>query len=423
MVDKPIAAKPLDTPLDLQPDADPAVVDEAAKMVVDCLVNSKNAAVFVDCLVQRRQAVAETRLLVDTIALPVYTSGMGKGIIDETHDRYVGVYNGEPSDPGIEDAFRRHDVILVLGNLPVDTNSGGFSRKIPREKALSIDTDTVSIKDTKFFDNVPLKAVIQRLIAVAGATKARFPQVPNPRRGLPPPIEEDDADSETIRQSWIWHRIAGFLRPHDVLLCDSGTAAFGLPGTQYPPDTTYITQAYYGSIGYGAPAAVGSELALSSISAGAGTRGRTILIAGDGSLMLTIQEVANMVHLGLRPVIFIINNAGYTIERVIHGARSSYNDIVPFNYAHLLPFSNASESTAKAGFHRASTRAEVEEILQDDAVASPRTIQVVELVMDMMDVPWRLSTQVAMRGPEAVREMREAGFQVREPKSKGGFWS
>ena len=420
MADKPVSAKALETPLNLEPDEDESLVNDAATELLNSLVNSRNPAVFVDCLVQRRQAVVQTKELVDRLDLPVYSSGMGKGIIDETHDQYVGVYNGEPSDPGIEDAFHQHDVILVLGNLLVDTNSGGFTRKIPSEKALSVDTDKVSIKGGKKFD-VPLKAVIKRLIALASETKASFPNVQNPKLSFPPLIKEDDANSESIRQSWIWERIGAFMRPHDVLFCDSGTGAFGLLDATYPKDITYITQAYYGSIGYGAPAAVGSEVALSGRKAA--LRGRTLLIAGDGSTMLTIQELANMVLLGLRPVIFIINNAGYTIERVIHGAKSSYNDIVPFNYSHMLSFFNASKSVANAGFHKASTRAELEDILQIDAVVNPKTIQVIELMMDMMDVPWRLSTQVAMRGAAAVRDMREAGFTVREPKSQGGFWS
>ena len=130
-----------------------------------------------------------------------------------------------------------------------------------------------------------------------------------------------------------------------------------------------------------------------------------------------------MVKLNLRPILFVINNAGYTIERVIHGARQSYNDIVPFNYKHMLPFLGMDSEKAAKHFHRAETKAELEEILAKDDLKNPTGVHVVEIVMDMMDVPWRLATAVAMRGPEAIKEMREAGFRVREPSTKKGFWS
>lgn len=34
---------------------------------------------------------------------------------------------------------------------------------------------------------------------------------------------------------------------------------------------------------------------------------------------LTVQELSPMVRLGLKPIIFVINNRGYTVERLIHG--------------------------------------------------------------------------------------------------------
>jgi pyruvate decarboxylase len=130
-----------------------------------------------------------------------------------------------------------------------------------------------------------------------------------------------------------------------------------------------------------------------------------------------------MIKHSLHPIIFLINNAGYTIERVIHGARCSYNDIVPFNYQHMLPFFNMPESEAAKNFHRAETKAELEEILAKESVIKPEKVQVVEIMMEMLDVPWRLSTQIATRGPEAVREMREAGFKVRELQKSSDFWN
>lgn len=183
---------------------------------------------------------------------------------------------------------------------------------------------------------------------------------------------------------------------------------------------------YYGSIGWATPAALGADLSLADLATThQHPRGRTLLCTGDGSLMLTVQEIGNMLKTpGVQPVIFLINNAGYTIERVIHGARCSYNDIVPFNYEFMLPFlGNAKKEEVEGQFHRASTKVELEEILAKESVQKPQGVQVVEIVMDMLDVPWRLASQVATRGPEAVREMKEAGFKVRELQKSSDFWN
>jgi pyruvate decarboxylase len=144
-------------------------------------------------------------------------------------------------------------------------------------------------------------------------------------------------------------------------------------------------------------------------------------------MMLTAQEIGNMVKQNLSPLIFIINNAGYTIERVIHGAKQSYNDIVPFAYQHMLPFFNMPAEQAKQNFHRAEDKAQLEEILKLERVRDPvgwgKGPQVVEIMIDMMDVPWRLATQVGTRGEAAVQEMKEAGFKVRDMVHGDGFWA
>ncbi|KAK3069044.1 hypothetical protein LTR53_012923 [Teratosphaeriaceae sp. CCFEE 6253] len=409
LVDKLVPAAALETPLDLEPEADAAKVDAAASAVLTALYASKHPAIFVDCLVQRYQADAELRDLVDKLRIPIYTSNMGKGIVDETHPQYVGLYNGMPSAPGVEAAYEQSDLRLVVGSLPSDTNTGGFTRQSPGEKTVAIDAEAVTVKGQKYPD-VPLKAVLRSLLRQLSPDKV--PQVTMPK--LPDRLLEDDHDSKLITQSWVWHRIAAFLQPHDVVFGETGTAAFGLPDATFPPHTQWITQTYYGSIGYATPAALGVEVALTRNAARGQPRGRTVLVTGDGSLMLTVQEVGNMVKLGLRPIILVINNAGYTIERIIHGARQSYNDIVPFDYKHMLPFFHMPEAEARENFHRAESKAELEAIFSLERVREPRTVQVVEIVMEMMDVPWRLATQIATRGPAAVKEMREAGFKVRQ---------
>jgi pyruvate decarboxylase len=250
----------------------------------------------------------------------------------------------------------------------------------------------------------------------------KVPKVSKPK--LPEIPLEEDHESKAITQSWIWNYLAdNYYQKNDVVFGETGTAAFGIPDSTFPAGINWHTQTYYGSIGYCTPAALGADVALAELATSQGQpRGRTLLVTGDGSLMLTVQEVGNMIKLGLKPVILLINNAGYTIERVIHGAHQSYNDIVPFDYSKMLPFFNMPAEEAAKNFHRCTTKAELEEVLKLDSVRNPQAVQVVEIVMDALDVPWRLSMQVATRGPETVKEMEEAGFRVRKLEKQEAFW-
>jgi pyruvate decarboxylase len=94
LVEQSVDATLLHHPLDLTPPFDQASVDSATTAILDALYASKRPSLFVDCLVQQHGAVAECRRLADALKIPVFTSNMGKGIIDETLPYYVGVCNG-----------------------------------------------------------------------------------------------------------------------------------------------------------------------------------------------------------------------------------------------------------------------------------------------------------------------------------------
>lgn len=179
---------------------------------------------------------------------------------------------------------------------------------------------------------------------------------------------------------------------------------------------SWLTQTYYGSIGYATPAALGSELALDDLSNKNGDkRGRTVLVTGDGSLQLTVQELGTMIAHDTRPVILLINNAGYTIERVIHGAKQQYNDISPWNFSHALRLFGMSEENAQKSFYRAASKTELDDIFAKEEVRNPEKVVLVEIVMEALDAPWRLIEQVATRGEKTIQKMKEAGFKFRAP--------
>ncbi len=87
----------------------------------------------------------------------------------------------------------------------------------------------------------------------------------------------------------------------------------------------------WGSIGWATPASFGAAMADRSK--------RPILFTGEGSHQLTVQELANMFKFGIKPVIFVLNNSGYTIERVLsNNPDDVFNNITSWDYKKALEF-------------------------------------------------------------------------------------
>lgn len=107
----------------------------------------------------------------------------------------------------------------------------------------------------------------------------------------------------------------------------------------------------------------------------------------------------------------MINNNGYTIERAIHGPDQgtciphpvvsdkvlmtlAYNDIATWDHQLLLSFFGLPEGSANS--RRVATKASFDEVVTSSAYTNLESIQLLEVIMDKMDVPWRLSAQIEL---------------------------
>ena len=81
---------------------------------------------------------------------------------------------------------------------------------------------------------------------------------------------------------------------------------------------------------------------------------------------------------------------------------------MPTSYAHLLPlFHHPSPTTS---FHRADTKAALTSILSSPALRNPSSLQLVEVVVPKLDTPWKLASQLAVRGEAAREYLSREGF-------------
>ena len=176
----------------------------------------------------------------------------------------------------------------------------------------------------------------------------------------------------------LWDRLCYALTPGNVVLADQGTSFYGMADHRLPHGVTFIGQPLWGSIGYTLPAAVGAAVAH--------PERRTVLLIGDGAAQLTVQELGIFSREGLTPVIVVVNNDGYTVERMIHGKDEPYNDIVSWSWADIP---NALGVTNHLTF-RAQTYGELDDAFVAAAEHRDRMV-LIEAVVPRMDIPPLLS--------------------------------
>ncbi len=103
-------------------------------------------------------------------------------------------------------------------------------------------------------------------------------------------------------------------------------ALFGSSDLLMSRRTEYISPAYYASMGFAIPAALGAGVAAPNL--------RALVLVGDGAFQMTGMELSTIARRGLAPLVIVLNNHGYTTERYL--LEGTFNDIYNWAY-HRIP--------------------------------------------------------------------------------------
>lgn len=373
------AAPAAPAPAPLPPPAEHADPDAvagftaAARRLLATAPDVTGVAVLSGLLAHRFGAAADLAALLAAGPLPHATTLWGKSLVDETDPGFAGVYVGAASADAARRTVEEAPVLILAGVQFTDLNSGFFTQQIVRRRTIEIGAAVASV-GAALYSQVPLRTAIQVLTSLVAELA--------PRRGRPAsspaPVaraQEPPASGAPLSQQALWDRVARFLRPGDIVLADVGTSFFGAATHRLPRDVTFIGQPLWSSIGYALPALLGACLAAP------GRRG--ILLIGDGAAQLTAQELSTILRAGLSPVVVVVDNDGYTIERAIHGPEQPYNDIARWDWtAAPALFGSGRVGVAR----RVATAGELDEALEA-AAASPGKLALIQAVTPRMDVP------------------------------------
>jgi len=349
------------------PASDPENLAAAVDAVIAAFEAANTACVLPGILAVRLQLRGALAEFVDASGLPFATMFADKSVVDESHPRHLGMYDGKLANDELRAFVESCDRVVRVGTSMTDFNSGAFTAALDPTRTIDIGR-TVTRVGSATFTSVEMRdmlAELTRRITTRSPVSTPTPSTMGPVVGT----GDDPITAEALYPRW-----ERFFAPGDTVVAETGTASMGLAFARLPKGATFHNQTLWGSIGWATPAAFGASVA--------GPPGRVVLITGEGAHQLTVQEVGQFGRRGLKPIIFVLNNDGYLIERLLCADPDiSYNDVAPWDYT-ALPSALGCSDWYTA---RVSTCGEL-----DDAMATARTHDggaYVEVVTDRYAAP------------------------------------
>lgn len=361
--------------------------DAALNAIVHLYKEAKKPVVLIDACAVRCGVIDLVRKLVETTGMPYYTTPMAKASLDENDPQFGGVYVGNATIGITKENFEGADFVLTVGLLMSDFNSGNFSFRLPEQNTVELHSDHTKVAGqvyatVTFFTLLP--ALLSSLHAAGNKNKDEHVEKQDIFSALKPDWQQGD----TIEQEWFWAVFSNFLKENDIVLSETGTSNFGLIDVLFPRNTLMLSQVLWGSIGWSVGASLGAAVAARE------RNRRFIAFTGDGSVQVTVQDFSTMLRHGLTPIIVLLNNDGYTIERLINGPERAYNDIQPWRWSEILNAFGA--KPGQANVHKVSTPQELHRLLQDPALGSGQKLTFIEVIMGKMDAPRLLKVQAEL---------------------------
>lgn len=337
------ATVPAPAPLALppaKPRSDPASLAAAVAAAAAHLKSAVKPVMIAGVKLRSQEAASSFKRLADALGCAVAVMPDAKGLFPESHGGFIGTYWGEVSSPNCAAIIDSSDCQIFAGPMFNDYTTTGWTALINRDRSIIADAHGVKIAATHF-QNVELDDFLEHLAASAprkNASLAAYARLNKMRT-----ISAVVAGNTPLTVRELRGQVQALLTPGTHLVVETGDSWFNGQKLALPDGARYHVQMQYGAIGWAVGATLGVALA-------AGGMKRVVSLIGDGSFQLTAQEISTMIRYKANPIIFLLNNRGYTIEAEIHDG--PYNKIKNWDYAGLVDAFNAGEGTGlglKAG--------------------------------------------------------------------------
>lgn len=322
----------LDIPLDVQATKidparlsgfDPTELDEpwkatdleaAAAAILDKFQAAERPVVFAGSGVRLSGAHADFLRLIEKLGVPVVTGWNAHDVLWNAHPLYAG-RPGTVGDRGGNMVTQSADLLLVLGSRlnirQVSYNWKTFAREAFK---IWVDIDPVELRKPTVTPEMPVVADLADLIPAL--LEAPY-QGPTPAHGewlewarervwnFPAVLPEYRNHGPAVHPYVAMEALFDRLGEDDVVVTGNGSACVvSFQVAEIKRGQRLWTNSGCATMGYDLPAAIG-------VCAATGGKQRVIAIAGDGSIMMNLQEMQTIAGYDLPVKVFLINNNGY----------------------------------------------------------------------------------------------------------------
>ena len=275
-------------------------VDKLAE-AKELLKNAKKPVLYVGGGVGMAKAVPALREFLAQTQMPSVSTLKGLGAIDPNDDVYMGMI-GMHGTKAANFAVQESDLLLVCGARFDDRVTGKLDTFAPHAKVIHCDIDAAEIHKLRRADVALQGDLIQALNALKQDLDIEpwREQIRNFKAKLDFTYIENQ-DNRPI-DPWALLNSLSNRKPNNAVICtDVGQhQMWSAQHMKHFAPENYITSAGFGTMGFGLPAAVGAKKAR--------PQDEVILVTGDGSLMMNIQELGSIKRGNLPVKILLLDN-------------------------------------------------------------------------------------------------------------------
>lgn len=245
----------------------------------------------------------------------------GKGVIDETNEKFLGMYLGKNTySKSLIDFIKDADLIICIGTKFSDLVAAENEQIVKNDKIFEINDDYIKY-DSKVVSQTSMGAFLnlvnEREINYYGNS------IENEIR-----INDFEPSEQKIKYDRFFEAFNTIIDDSTIIVSDVGTSMFGSVYLNMKKESNFILQPIWASIGFSFPASMGAKLA--------NKNKKVFNFIGDGAFNMTFNELGTLMTKKIPLTTFMFNNNGYSVERVINGKKDEYNNIPQINYETLL---------------------------------------------------------------------------------------
>jgi len=306
-------------PLTISPQSSPEALEAALVSARERIHAAKSPVIIAGVEIHRFGLQSQVIQFAEKNQIPICATLLGKSVVSEQHPLYVGVYEGAMGRKSVTEFVEASDCVILLGTFMTDINLGIYTAKLDPGRCIYVTSEQLRIGHHHFHD-----VLLQDFVSGLGREKLRKSKTPFPARNQRSRDQHNGRDKVNIGS--LFDFIDEILEDQMVVIADVGDSLFAASDLTIHKHTEFISPAYYTSMGFAVPAALGVQAANRNL--------RPLVLVGDGAFQMTCLELSSIVRNGFNPIVVVLNNKGYSTERFLH--EGPFNDILNWNY-HRLP--------------------------------------------------------------------------------------